>query len=242
VENTKPRQSFERDGYFVARAIFAPAEISELREHYMRLRAEGPKPGDMGGDASRGAADPLNKFPRMINMHEWDETSMAWQKDPRLIGIAESLVGDQVQLCQTMIYFKPPGARGQALHQDNQYLRKYPIIAAWVALDDCDEENGQLVMVPRSHEQGILPVRFADTAASFTNGETVLPPESKEVGITMKAGDVIFFGGFTIHGSHPNRTTDRFRRSLSIHYYAAHTQELPRDPKTMMSELAGGII
>ena len=60
MENTKPRQSFERDGYFVARAIFAPAEISELREHYMRLRAEGPKPGDMGGDASRGAADPLN--------------------------------------------------------------------------------------------------------------------------------------------------------------------------------------
>ena len=178
----------------------------------------------------------------MINMHEWDETSLAWQKDPRLVGIAESLVGDQVQLCQTMIYFKPPGARGQALHQDNQYLRKYPIIAAWVALDDCDEENGQLVMVPRSHQQGILPWRFADTSASFTNGETVLPPESKEVGITMKAGDVIFFGGFTIHGSHPNRTTDRFRRSLSIHYYAAHTQELTRDPKTMMSELAGGII
>ena len=97
-------------------------------------------------------------------------------------------------------------------------------------------------MVPRSHQRGILPVRFADTSASFTNGETVLPPESKEVGITMKAGDVIFFGGFTIHGSHPNRTTDRFRRSLSIHYYAAHTQELARDPKTMMSELAGGII
>jgi phytanoyl-CoA hydroxylase len=197
VETTKPRESFERDGYFVARAIFGAGEISELREHYMRLRAQGPKPGDMGGDASRGAADPLNKFARMINMHEWDPTSLAWQQDPRLVGMVESLVGDQVLLCQTMIYFKPPGARGQALHQDNQYLRKYPIIAAWVALDDCDEENGQLV---------------------------------------------IFFGGFTIHGSHPNRTTDRFRRSLSIHYYAAHTQELPRDPKTMMSELAGGII
>jgi len=242
VETTDPRESFERDGYFVARAIFPATEVSELREHYMRLRAEGPKPGDMGGDTSRGAADPLNEFPRMINMHEWDETSLAWQKDRRLVGVAESLVGDQVLLCQTMIYFKPPGARGQALHQDNQYLRKYPIIAAWVALDDCDEENGQLVMVPRSHEHGILPVRLADTAASFTNGEAVLPPGSKEVGITMKAGDVIFFGGFTIHGSHPNRTTNRFRRSLSIHYYAAHTQELPRDPKTMMTELASGII
>ena len=205
----------------------------------MRLRAEGPKPGDMGGDPSRGDADPLNEFARMINMHDWDDTSPKWEKDARLVRTAAGLVGDKVLLCQTMIYFKPPGARGQALHQDNQYLRKYPLVAAWVALDDCDQDNGQLVMVPRSHEQGILPVRRADTAVSFTNGESVLPPGLREVGIEMKAGDVIFFGGFTIHGSHPNRTTDRFRRSLSFHYYAAHTQELPRDPATMMSELAG---
>jgi phytanoyl-CoA hydroxylase len=235
----KAREIFDRDGYFVARSVFSVAEVEVVREHYMRLRAQGPKPGDMGGDPSRGDADPLNKFARMINMHDWDETTLRWQKDPRLVSTAEGLVGDQVVLCQTMIYFKPPGARGQALHQDNQYLRKYPIVAAWVALDDCDEDNGQLVMVPGSHAGGIRPVRYADTAVSFTHGESELPPGSRELGITMKAGDVIFFGGFTIHGSHPNRTSDRFRRSLSIHYYAAHTQELPRDTATMMSELAG---
>src|SRR4029079_9566664 len=106
---------------------------------------------------------------------------------------------------------------------------KYPLLAAWVALDDSDEENGQLVMVPGSHKDGILPVRQADTSVSFTNGQTVLPSGAREVGITVKAGDVIFFGGFTIHGSYPNRTTQRCRRSLSIHYYAASTQELPYD-------------
>jgi phytanoyl-CoA hydroxylase len=239
VEMTKPRELFDRDGYLVARAVFPVAEVELMKEHYMRLREEGPKPGDMGGDPSRGDSDPLNKFARMINMHDWDDRSLEWQKDPRLVRTATELVGDQVVLCQTMIYFKPPGARGQALHQDNQYLREYPLIAAWVALDDCDEDNGQLVMVPRSHQFGILPVRRADSEVSFTDGESVLPPEMHEVGITMKTGDVIFFGGFTIHGSHPNRTTDRFRRSVSIHYYAAHTQELPHDPKTMMSELSG---
>jgi ectoine hydroxylase-related dioxygenase (phytanoyl-CoA dioxygenase family) len=236
---TDPREIFDRDGFYVARALFSRAEVEVIGDHYMRLRAEGPKPGDMGGDASRGDDDPLNKFARMINMHDWDERTTAWHSDPRLMSTAARLVGDEVVMCQTMIYFKPPGARGQALHQDNQYLRKYPLIASWVALDDSDEKNGQLVMVPGSHKGGILPVRHADTAVSFTSGESVLPPGSREAGITMTAGDAIFFGGFTIHGSHPNRTTDRFRRSLSIHYYAAHTQELPRDPATMMTELAG---
>src|SRR5438045_2261819 len=114
----KARAIFDRDGYFVARSLFPVAEVEVVREHYMRLRAQGPKPGDMGGDPSRGDADPLNKFARMINMHDWDETTLRWQKDPRLVSAAEGLAGDQVVLCQTMIYFKPPGARGQALHQD----------------------------------------------------------------------------------------------------------------------------
>ena len=131
-------------------------------------------------------------------------------------------------ICQTMIYFKPPGARGQALHQDNQYLRKYPIVAAWVALDDCDEENGQLVMVPRLTHSGAF-FRFDMPTPRYRSptARRCFPPGSSEVGITMKAGDAIFFGGFTIHGSHPNRTSQRFRRSLSIHYYAATPKSWP---------------
>ena len=34
----------------------------------------------------------------------------------------------------------------------------------------------------------------------------------------MKAGDVLFFHGSVVHGSRPNSTTDRFRRSLIFHY------------------------
>ena len=67
---------------WVLRARGFPRVALELREHYMRLREEGPKPGDMGGDPSKGDADPLNRFARMINMHDWDETSLAWQKIP----------------------------------------------------------------------------------------------------------------------------------------------------------------
>jgi ectoine hydroxylase-related dioxygenase (phytanoyl-CoA dioxygenase family) len=233
----KEKEFFEEHGYYVAPGVFNPQDVREMRQHFMDKRAEGPKPGDMGGDP-RVATDPLNKYPRMINMHKWDKKTELWQKDPRLTKLAGHLVGDDVLLCQTMLYFKPPGARGQALHQDNQYIRKHPIIAAWVALDDCDEANGQMTIIPGSHKNGILPVQQANREISFTNGQSYIPEGSKEIGIDMKAGDVLYFGGFTIHGSYPNKTTDRFRRSFITHYFAAHTEELPTDASTMMTSVA----
>ena len=232
----KEREFFEEHGYFVARGIFNAGEVREMTDHYMSLRSEGPKPGDMGGDP-RKETDPLNKYPRMINMHKWDPKSDLWQKDPRLTKLAGHLIGDDVVLSQTMLYFKPPGARGQAFHQDNQYIRKSPIIAAWAALDDCDEANGQMVMLPGSNKLGILPVQPANQEISFTNGQSLIPEGSREAGIGMKAGDVLFFGGFTIHGSYPNKTADRFRRCFITHYLAGHTEDLPADPATSMMSL-----
>ncbi|HEY3234506.1 MAG TPA: phytanoyl-CoA dioxygenase family protein [Polyangiaceae bacterium] len=234
-----PGRQFEDEGYVVVRSLFSAAEVAAIGEHFMQVRAEGPKPGDMGGDPGAGAADPLNRFARMLNMHDWDQTSLELQRDERFAKTASRLIGDDVALCQTMLYFKPPGARGQALHQDHQYLRRYPVIAAWLALDDCDQDNGQMVVIPGSHRAGILPVRPADTQISFTDGESLIPEGSAPCGLAMQAGDALFFGGFTIHGSFPNCTADRFRRAFIVHYYGAHTRELPYDPRTMMSELAG---
>jgi phytanoyl-CoA hydroxylase len=123
------------------------------------------------------------------------------------------------------------------LHQDNQYIRHFPIIAAWVALDDCDEANGQMTVIPGSHQKGLLPVEKADLSVSFTNGQSVIPEGMSQIGVEMKAGDVLFFGGFIIHGSYPNKTTDRFRRSFICHFEAVHTTKLPADPATMMAAL-----
>jgi ectoine hydroxylase-related dioxygenase (phytanoyl-CoA dioxygenase family) len=201
----------------------------------MDMRKEGPKPGDMGGDAARGDDDPLNKFPRFINMHKWDERTDGWRNDPRLTKTAADLVSDEVKLCQTMLYFKPPGARGQGLHQDNQYIRQYPIVAAWIALDRCDAANGQMVVVPGSNKLGILQTEPADLERSFTGGQTEMPEGANKVGLDMDEGDVLFFDGFTIHGSYPNETKDRFRRSFIVHYFAENTETLEEDLSTSMS-------
>lgn len=129
-----------------------------------------------------------------------------------------------------MLYFKPAGARGQALHQDNYYLRAQPgtCLAAWMALDDCDEENGCLHVLPGSHTWPLLCTQRADTTQSFTDVTVPLPPGVTTRPVPMRAGDVLFFNGALVHGSYPNRSRDRFRRALIGHYIEAQAEQVAR--------------
>lgn len=213
------QESYAADGYLVVADLFRPEEVAFYREHYMRLRAAGAYPGDLAG-VDIGSEDPLKRYPRMLHMHRWDETSLRWLLDARLNAVLCALLGRAPYAVQTMLYFKPAGARGQALHQDNYYLRVQPgtCMAAWLALDDCDEANGCMQVVPGSHRWPLLCTVGADTRQSFTDVTVPLPPDVQPRAVRMRAGDVLFFNGQLIHGSFPNTTADRFRRSLIGHY------------------------
>jgi len=219
-------ETYEREGYVVAHGVFSQ-EVEALREHYMALRAAGSYPGDFDG-VDITSADPLKRFPRMIHMHRWDDVSLKWLLDGRIAERLTTLLGVEPFAVQTMLYFKPAGARGQALHQDNFYLRVQPgtCMAAWLALDDCDEENGCMQVVPGSHTLPLLCPTKADTSRSFTDVTVPLPENLSPVPVYMKAGDVLFFNGSLVHGSYPNTSQDRFRRSLIGHYIVGDAQKV----------------
>lgn len=229
-------QQFQRDGYLVVPGAYSQTDVATMIEHYMHVRAQGPKPGDTGGTQDQ-PDDPNHKYPRMINMHDWDEPSDAWARRPDLLAAATALMQDDALLRQTMLYFKPPGGRGQGLHQDEQYICQDPLLGLWVALDRADADVGQMVVVPASHAQGLLPVEPADTALSFTEGQTTMPEGAKVVGIDLAPGDALFFHGRIIHGSFPNQTTDRWRRSFICHYVGEHASTFEPAPGTHMSHL-----
>jgi phytanoyl-CoA hydroxylase len=218
-------ESYQRDGCVLVRGLFGPDEVSELRQHYMRLRAAGRYPGDFEG-VDPTSEDPLKRYPRMIHMHRWDETSLRWMIDARLRDVMTELLGREPYAVQTMLYFKPPGARGQALHQDQFYLRVQPgtCMATWLALDPCDEENGCMQVVPGSGDLPVLCTQKADTSISFTDVTVPVPEEMPAASVLMDAGDVLFFNGSLIHGSYPNRSRDRFRRALIGHYIAGEAE------------------
>ena len=221
------KEHFEIQGYLNIKGMFSKAEAQTLLEHYMELRMQGSKPGDFTG-VDVTSKDPLKKFPRMIHMHRWDSTSLDWLLDKRIGAALTGLAGVEAYAVQSMVYYKPPKARGQALHQDQFYLRAQPgtCIAAWMALDPCDEENGCLRVVPGSQNWPLLCTVKADTSQSFTD-VTVLIPEGTPVhSVVMEPGDVLFFSGQVVHGSGPNRSRNRFRRALIGHYVTGDVQHV----------------
>ncbi|MFG1818101.1 phytanoyl-CoA dioxygenase family protein [Kribbella sp. NPDC049174] len=243
------REDFENSGYTLVRGLFGADEVDVLRDHYMELRHRGAHPGDFAG-LQTDSRDPLRRYPRMAQMHRWDDASLRWMIDARLDQVMTALLGRSPYAVQTMIYFKPPGSRGQALHQDNFYLKAEPgtCVAAWMALDQVDEANGCLEVVPGSHRWPILCTEKADTKVSFTDVTVPLPEPDAAVPIEMEPGDVLFFHGALVHGSAPNVTTDRFRRALIGHYIEGEAERVAQyyhpalrmDGSTLELEIAEG--
>ena len=221
---------FQDEGYVLAKGMFSTEEVEFFKGHFeaMRLR-ENPDAGywNNGLDLD-DETDPLKIYPRIMQPHRRDEASLNWLTDERIRSAMARMLGQEPFAVQTMFYFKPPGARGQALHQDQYYLRVQPgtCIAAWMAVDDCDVNNGCLRVVPGSQDWPLLCLTEADTELSFTDVTVPLPEDAKELPMEMEAGDVLFFNGQIVHGSLPNTTTNRLRRSLIGHYIVGEAEKV----------------
>jgi phytanoyl-CoA hydroxylase len=222
-------RQFHEHGYLVIRAMFSLEEVRELRDTIMALHANAPI-GEYYKRATEeeAAGDPLKLYPRMMHPHRFDALSMRWMLDPRIGAALTDLFGEEPLAAQSMFYFKPPGAKGQALHQDNFYLRVNPgtCIAAWVAVDPAVRENGGLVVVPGSNRGEVFCPERADSAVSFTR-EYVKPPEGlSKMPVDLQPGDCLFFNGSLIHGSFPNSSPTMFRRSFICHYVPTSAKEM----------------
>jgi hypothetical protein len=212
--------------------------VNHIRDTFMSQAKDGPVEGlsefRHSGREAYDPNDPLARYPRMMMPHQHSdnpvgEVAMGVMLDARLEPILRDLFGGEEPLgVQSMFYFKPPGARGQDLHQDNFYLRVKPgtCIAMWLAIDDADRENGGMVVVPGSGQMEIVCPEPADGTKFFTTEHVPVPAGFHEEAIDLNAGDVLFFNGSLIHGSYPNTSRDRFRRALICHYVPRSTTEL----------------
>jgi phytanoyl-CoA hydroxylase len=134
-------RSFREEGYLLVEGLFAPEEVKELVDNFMQMHAGGPIPGCFEpADPEEADGDILKLYPRIMHPHRVNELALRYLLDDRLEAALTGLFGEEPLAAQSMLYFKPAGAKGQALRQDNFYLKVEPgtCIAAWVALDPAD--------------------------------------------------------------------------------------------------------
>jgi len=256
--------NFRRNGFLVVPRLVSPSEVEELKQHTEDLM-QGNLPEQRGRamlerDVSKDGGvtvqgleappehlSPTEKaqfFLRIHMLHRKLELHERYMLNARVLDVLEVLIGPDVLAMQTMLFLKPPGKPGQGWHQDSYYIPTHPdtLCGAWIAIDDCDEQNGAMWFAKTSGTEPIyppcpeVPYGFGDKLVGdiqYVKG--VSDPDDEhnmlarvadkydQVLVSAKAGDVVFFNGHVLHRSKKNWTTDRFRRSFVSHYCNARS-------------------
>lgn len=236
-------QEFKERGFLKVGRVMSDAEADALRERMFAV-VEGRS--ESKAEAVRDFFDSEEKSViQIVNIWEADDLFRKHLYNPNICALVTQLMGtDTLRVWHDQVQYKPPRIGGPTdWHQDHPYwpiIQPADLISAWVALDDADEENGCMSMVPGSHKWGphkggtigTDPERFLPTPDL-----SLLPPDAKIeiVPCPVKKGEVMFHHCLTWHGSPPNRS-ERGRPAIAVHYMPGYTR-YEKDPgKTHLVE------
>jgi hypothetical protein len=203
---------YRSEGFTVVDDVFSSDECDVIIEHHERAAFE----LDLGR-----REDGQMKYRPMV--HLTDPFLCEAACDARWAGIVVPLVGPDARLYWEQSVCKPPGT-GTELpwHQDNGYTPLIPetYLTCWLALDDSDDANGGMQVIPRSHLDGTLPHHDdAERNPYFRVGNDAGPEAGTSV--SVRKGSVLVFSSLVMHRSGPNTTTDRERRAWILQYCPA---------------------
>lgn len=152
---------------------------------------------------------------------------------PELLALLGFILGKEVVPFQTLNFLQ---GSGQRAHSDSIHMTTYPLgylIAAWVALEDIQEDSGPLFYYPGSHQLPyLLNEGFGNVSTLFSLGnknyadyeevtQEIIAKNGLQPTIFLpKKGDVFIWHANLIHGGMPVRNAALTRKSMVIHYYA----------------------
>jgi phytanoyl-CoA hydroxylase len=213
------KEPFEHDGFVIVRQLLSPSEFDDLRaslDPYIR-EVVPTLPDSHAFYDAKGRPETLKQ---MQHMGAADPFFNAYRQQPKWLGLAQALLGEEVEVQEPEWFNKPPGTNHfTPPHQDNYYFNLKPaqVLTIWMALDPVDDGNGCLRYVAGSHRRGIRP-HGRSNVLGFSQGITDYGPddEAREVAIHLQPGDVVVHHGNTIHRADANRSTTRNRRAFAM--------------------------
>lgn len=166
---------------------------------------------------------------------EWLNTC----RHPRILDAVESILGPELVLFYSSVFVKQPRAETRVeWHQDNPYWQSVSgtdVVTVWLALDDVDEENSCMYVIPGSHSghREIEMINVEDMTGAMLSRRVEVTPETAAtaVPIILEAGQLSIHDSYIIHGSEPN-VSDRRRAGYTIRYGNALTTEIDQTTHT----------
>ncbi|HEV8247805.1 MAG TPA: phytanoyl-CoA dioxygenase family protein [Polyangiaceae bacterium] len=210
-------KQWHEEGYFVLPRVVAEPELEVLRQQCDRflaeqqslMFAEGRQVHGLNHRASRYflpfcsvRSDAIRKFAHSL----------------LLSGIARSLLGEQAYLFLDQFVVKEAERGGRfSWHQDSGYIdhQHAPYLSCWIPLDDVDEENGTVYLLPysRAGTRDVLHHRIDPESNDRIGYEGPDPG----VPVIAPAGSIACFSSRVLHRSGQNASAG-LRRVLLLQY------------------------
>ena len=217
---------YRENGYLVVANVLSGAEVAELRRvtdkfvENARSRTSHDDIYDL--EDSHSAAEP--RVRRIKTPHQWHESYARMVAHPGILEVLKQLWGPSIRFDVSKLNLKAAGYGAPVeWHQDWAF---YPhtnddLAAVGIMMDDVDDANGPLMVLPGSHLGPIFDHHddegFFCGAIDPGRGEVDF---SRAVKLIGPAGSITVHHARTVHGSATN-TSGRPRRLLLHQYRAA---------------------
>jgi ectoine hydroxylase-related dioxygenase (phytanoyl-CoA dioxygenase family) len=221
---------YRQDGFVKGSHVLSNGEVDELRDEMSRVirdqdRKDVRQPVLLRNLSGNDDAPVW----QIVNIWEASDAFARLIRNRTIGEEAAQLAGaSELRIWHDQIQYKPAGKGGVNMwHQDSPYWPplepKDQQITAWVALDDVDESNGCMSMVPGSHRWG-NQIEFLHTIESFDAMPSEFDGHAIEVRTCpVRAGEVHYHHSLAWHGSRAN-TSDRPRRAIALHFITPKTK------------------
>jgi len=226
----KEAEFYQENGYLVLDRVLSEEEVDEINAEAVRIcrNAGGTVEGVSPAPPNWSDEEVMAQILCLHFPHKMSDVMKRALSHPAIVQALTQIVSPNVKAMQSMLFLKAAGKPGQAWHQDEDFIptRDRTLAGVWIALDDATIENGCLWLIPGSQKRGILwKLEWHGDHSFDCVGESQGFPYTvaDEIPAEVKKGSVVFFNGYTLHRSLPNRAKSGFRRALVNHYSSAET-------------------
>jgi len=172
-------------GFLVVEDMFDDALMNRYQALILEHFGESPQYSHNDEFLSKAATEVIPWFPQQEGLASFDTV----EKDIRLQQLTQAILGDGWQSLYCMTMFSKRGTSGQAWHQD--CTPENPAVFNMNRLiyseDISSDIGGQVVVVPGSHQRGLLSVGPVDE--DFADQQILTP----------KKGSLVMLHGHTWH-------------------------------------------
>jgi ectoine hydroxylase-related dioxygenase (phytanoyl-CoA dioxygenase family) len=217
--------TYRRDGYLVIPRLIEGEQLAELRALTDRIVAEarGVAANDDLYDLEPSHSSALPRVRRLKPaIFKRYDFFRALTRDPKITSILSGLLGPNIRLYGGKLNMKSAGYGSPVeWHQDWAF---YPhtnddVLATGIYLDDCDLDNGPLLVVPGSHLGPTFDHHADGRFCGALNPANCEVDLAKAVPLMGPAGSMTIHHARLVHGSALNKSNRQ--RRLLLHEYTA---------------------